>query len=133
MTSEGLDPVITRLREWCGKPDRFEIQFATDLRTLLSALDDARAEIERLKGTWPIATDGPHAPGEQRLWLARQLMDSKLTDKEAFGIVCYHPDVSRQALQSINSKGGEDLGRLDAEEAPPRGSQADCQTAGGGE
>lgn len=40
-----------------------------------------------------VAVDGPHAPGEQRFWLARNLMDSKLSDAEAFGVVAFHPDI----------------------------------------
>lgn len=42
----------------------------------------------------PITKDGPHKIGFTRRWLARQLMDSKLDDKQAFGIVHYHPAIS---------------------------------------
>ena len=42
---------------------------------------------------WPISVDGPHKITDQRAWLARQLMDSKNSDEEAFGIVAYHPAI----------------------------------------
>ena len=41
-----------------------------------------------------ISLDGPNKPDEHRVWLARQLLDSKLTDEEAYGIVCHSPAVS---------------------------------------
>lgn len=41
-----------------------------------------------------ISLDGPHKPDQHRVWLARQLLDSKLDDKEAYSIVCYSPAVS---------------------------------------
>lgn len=41
-----------------------------------------------------IDKDGPYLPDYHRRWLARQLMDSKLTDDEAYGIVAYHPSIS---------------------------------------
>jgi hypothetical protein len=47
-----------------------------------------------LEPDWAVSKDGTHKIGDQRRWLARKLMDSKLTDEEAFGIVCYHPDIS---------------------------------------
>lgn len=36
-----------------------------------------------------IAKDGPHRPNPMRMWLARQLMDSRLTDEEAYDIVAH--------------------------------------------
>lgn len=41
-----------------------------------------------------ISEDGPHPITDERRWLARQLLDSKLSDAEAFGIVAFHPAVS---------------------------------------
>jgi hypothetical protein len=32
----------------------------------------------------------------QRQWLARQLLDDRLSDEEAFGITAYHPSVSTE-------------------------------------
>lgn len=64
------------------------------------------ALIERVKvleGAWPIATDGPHAISDHRLWLARQLMDSKLSEAEAYDIVRHSPALS-------NATGGEGNG-----------------------
>lgn len=40
-----------------------------------------------------ISTDGPNAIDGQRAWLARQLMDSRLTEAEAFGIIAFHPQI----------------------------------------
>lgn len=51
-----------------------------------------------------VATDGPHAPGDQRFWLARKLMDSKLSDAEAFGVVAFHPDIHDLA-SALTTKG----------------------------
>lgn len=38
-----------------------------------------------------ISTDGPHNIGDHRRWLARQLLDSQLSDREALRIVAYSP------------------------------------------
>jgi hypothetical protein len=43
---------------------------------------------------WEISKDGPIEIGHQRRWLARQLMDSKLTEHEAMSIVAFHPQIS---------------------------------------
>lgn len=42
-----------------------------------------------------VNTDGPYpqARDSQRFWLARKLMDSKMTDAEVFSVVAYHPDI----------------------------------------
>lgn len=42
----------------------------------------------------PISLDGPHRPNTHRRWLSRKLLDSKLTDDEAYGIVRCHPAIS---------------------------------------
>lgn len=44
-----------------------------------------------------ISTDGPHAIGLGRRWLARQLLDSMLTDAEAYGIVRHAPALELDA------------------------------------
>jgi len=44
-----------------------------------------------------ITTDGPHKITDHRRWLARQLLDSQLSDEEAFGIVAHSPAVSPSA------------------------------------
>lgn len=38
-----------------------------------------------------ISTDGPHEISKTRKWLARQLLDSMLSEKEAFSVVAYSP------------------------------------------
>lgn len=40
-----------------------------------------------------VEPDCPIKINDGRRWLARNLMDSKLSDKEALGIVAYHPDI----------------------------------------
>lgn len=47
-----------------------------------------------LEPDWPVSTDGPHKISDTRRWLARKLMDSKLTDAEAFSIVAFHPSIA---------------------------------------
>ncbi len=42
---------------------------------------------------WPISKDGPHPITDARRWLAHQLMDSKLSDIEAFDIVGHHSSI----------------------------------------
>lgn len=55
---------------------------------------------------WPISVDGPNKITDQRAWLARQLLDSKLTDGEAFGIVAYHPDIRSASTSPPNPQEG---------------------------
>ncbi len=43
---------------------------------------------------WVVSKDGPIEISYQRRWLARQLMDSKLTEAEAMSIVAFHPQIS---------------------------------------
>jgi hypothetical protein len=64
------------------------------LPTLISALKAGREDLEgRAVPEWPISVDGPHSIDDKRRWLARQLMDSKLSAEEAFDIVAYHPAI----------------------------------------
>ena len=67
---------------------------AESLRALTERVARMEEELRHAPSTWPISLDGAHKPGNHRVWLARQLLDSKLTDKEAFGVVCYSPAVS---------------------------------------
>lgn len=65
--------------------------------SLLSTIEGQAAALERVEdGYWQITKDGPHEIGFQRRWLARQLLDSKLTEDEAYAIVSHHPDISRR-------------------------------------
>lgn len=69
--------------------------------------DGLSADLEVLDGTHlqvehspvdlyllPVVTrDGPHKPNPHRVWLAKQLLDSTLTDEEAYSIVRYSPAI----------------------------------------
>ena len=44
-----------------------------------------------------ISTDGPNEIDDHRHWLARQLLDSKLTANEAYSIVRHFPSISKEA------------------------------------
>lgn len=52
-----------------------------------------------LQGLPPISFDGTNKISDHRVWLARQLLDSKLDDGEAYSIVFYSPamDAHRKA------------------------------------
>ena len=41
-----------------------------------------------------IAVDGPHRPCEHRLWLARQLLDSRMSDAEAYSTIAFSPAIT---------------------------------------
>ena len=58
-----------------------------------------RNEVAVPKEEWVISKDGPHTISPSRRWLARQLMDSHLSDAEALSVVAYAPEV-RAALTS---------------------------------
>lgn len=64
---------------------------------------------------WPISCDGPHKITDHRAWLARQLMDSKNSDEEAFGIVAYHP-----AIRDATTSPPDTQARIDALEGALR-------------
>lgn len=53
-----------------------------------------------------ISTDGPHEITEHRRWLARQLIDSKLSDEEAYGIVRHSPAVTPSTDTATSGEGG---------------------------
>jgi hypothetical protein len=44
-----------------------------------------------------ISNDGPHKIDDHRYWLARQLLNSKLTADEAYSIVRHFPGISKEA------------------------------------
>lgn len=62
------------------------------LLALLSEVAALRGEVERSLPS--ISFDGEHAISDHRRWLARQLLDSKLDDGEAYSIVAYHPAIT---------------------------------------
>lgn len=77
--------------------------------------DEAEAEIARLKQLH-ISFDGAHTPDDQRQWLARQLLDSKHSNEEAYGIVAYHPavgDAAKSALRQAEAREGVLRGALE--------------------
>lgn len=52
-----------------------------------------------------ISRDGPHKISDTRKWLARQLLDSKLDEAEAIGIVAYSPAITD--LAPVGGRGEE--------------------------
>lgn len=64
-------------------------------------LNEAAAALREMQRFMPpISFDGPNVPNEHRLWLARQLLDSKLSDDEAFGIARSFPSAPNQAKEA---------------------------------
>lgn len=51
-----------------------------------------------------IDKDGPYSPTDHRRWLARQLMDSKLTEDEAFEIVFWSPAMDSLRKKFLNDR-----------------------------
>lgn len=88
-----IEKMATRL-EWGGvgetsrMPTADEKEQAKALRTILATLADAEREPD-----WAVSKDGPYSISDNRRWLARKLMDSKLTEKEALSIVAFAPDI----------------------------------------
>lgn len=67
---------------------------ATDLaKSSLAKADAILAKLHQDAGSgeWPISTDGPHPITDHRQWLARQLLDSQLSEAEAISIVKHFP------------------------------------------
>lgn len=61
-------------------------------------LTEAAAALREMERFMPaISFDGPNMPNDHRLWLARQLLDSKLTDDEAFSIARSFPSAPDQS------------------------------------
>lgn len=82
--------LIMRLEKYVGPVRDNEIQIASDIREAAACI---REMVERQLPA--ISKDGPNEIGRHgRFWLARQLLDSKLTDEEAYGIVAHHPAIS---------------------------------------
>ena len=73
-----------------GAPDLCR---GADTRLFTEAAACIREMVERQLPA--ISKDGPYEIGRAgRFWLARQLLDSKLTDAEAYGIVAHHPAIT---------------------------------------
>ena len=97
---DGPKPVAWRWR-WTGGDWHYGTDRPAFQRDLCGAPDD----VEPLYALPPISLDGPNQPDEHRLWLARQLVDSKLDDETAYGIVAWSPAV--QDLLKANPDAGE--------------------------
>jgi hypothetical protein len=64
-----------------------------------------------------ISHDGPHKPGEHRIWLARQLLDSRLTEDEAYSTVAHSPAISDFHPTPIKPSGDTGEAQLTRDEA----------------
>lgn len=93
-----MDDLVTRLRHaahcarmFSGKPltDSDPRRIEDEAADEITALREKVASLKRLH----ISFDGPYTVNEDRWWLARKLLDSKSDDKEAYGIVAYHPAI----------------------------------------
>ncbi len=111
MTPPMTNDLIERLRAVYTKTDHRFGEFEGDCINpdgpeAAAHIETLAERVRELEGvsTWPISTDGPHKPCEHRVWLARQLLDSKLTDDEAYGIVAFSPAVSDVARQARKDK-----------------------------
>lgn len=94
--NEGL---IARLEgKWLSKSIQMEAA---------RAIQDLEEEVGRLleRDLPSISKDGPHKIGRSRAWLARQLLDSRLDDGEAYGIVADHPAISPSLASTADGKG----------------------------
>lgn len=111
-------------------------EFAAAVETLLTALEAAQARAEKAEASlveamgatrekdWPISTDGHHSISNIRRWMARQLMDSGLSDEEALGVVAYHP-----AITDISGAQRSELStQLRDEPLPPSGVRDETDT-----
>lgn len=63
-------------------------------RVIASSVIAASPKAEPVSDLPPISLDGPHLPNDHRVWLARQLLDSKSDDATAYNIVAFHPAIS---------------------------------------
>lgn len=99
LTAVGLDALDERL---ASATDHISIPINVQVaRALVSVARSSLATPE-----WPITVDGPNEVGNVRRWLARQLMDSKLTEEESLGIVAHHPSISASSRAYAASASG---------------------------
>lgn len=93
--AENLTPEVLAIHQWIRDDAPVTIQMTitpTLIAALAEKLNAARAEDPHTEsGEASISTDGPHMISSHRRWLARQFLDSQLSDAEAFGIVAHHP------------------------------------------
>lgn len=90
--------------EWGNRVHHVICDEAADAITRLAG-EKARleAEIAVLKANWPISLDGQYYIGVNRSWLARQLMDSTLSEAEALGIVAHAPEIIKAGTARHNT------------------------------
>jgi hypothetical protein len=60
----------------------------------------------------PISLDGPHKIGEHRQWLARQLLDSRQDDAEAYSTVIYSPAMTDIWRDGVVPVGREEIAEI---------------------
>lgn len=72
------------------------IAFRPAVEAAASQVEDGRVaqSVEPSAHNGPGAGSSPAAPTNYRAWLARQLLDERLTDAEAFEIVASHPSIT---------------------------------------
>lgn len=77
---------------------------------LLSEIAALRGEVDRSLPS--ISLDGEHAISDHRRWLARQLLDSRLDDGEAYSVVAYHPAITDLRTTQAERQRDEAVGLL---------------------
>lgn len=92
------------LRQKAGAPEGYDaVPVDCPCRTIEAVYEDRLAPASMAAD---ITTDGPHTITGARRWLARQLLDSRLSDLEAFNILAFHPSVTdaRPSLSEGSAK-----------------------------
>lgn len=103
-TNTPTDPLVEALKPFAAAADGVEGSHSSVLSDDICCIGylplryyrAARSALETRSRPVPAEAVEPDCPikiNDERRWLARKLMDSKLSDKEAFGIVAYHPDI----------------------------------------
>lgn len=103
---EKLREVLKPFAEWFAASEQglaSRVRYE-DFRRASAALYQQEGVLSSQRGDGAsIETDGPYKLTDERRWLARQLLDSKLSGEEAFGIVAYHPLIKRGENRSANA------------------------------
>jgi len=74
---------------------------AVNIRIYSDDIERIASWNRRLPDMRAISEDGPHVVGDHRRWLARQLLDSQLSDAEAYGVVRSSPGLSGEDAPSF--------------------------------
>lgn len=88
---------LTRIEYYAGKDE-----WAGALERIIAHLTAPASPLPG--GLPPISLDGPHEIDFHRQWLARQLLDSKLDDEEAYSIVRHDPAIKLPAAPTGEPK-----------------------------